>query len=101
MVMDAAALLTPAQGWANLLSKRLGLSKFTVECIKTEREFGFEAFCSFRASGEEECGMCWGRAPDPLELAGGRGKGFYPGAGFGELELHFGSEGSRVCLGKI
>lgn len=55
MVMDAArlaALLTPAQGWANLLFRRLGLSKFTLESIKSEWEFGFEACGNFRAFGE-------------------------------------------------
>lgn len=77
--MDAAglaALLTSAQCWANLLSRRLGLSKFTLESIKTEWEFGFEAFGNFRAFGEKDCGICWGRAPDPLELGEGElGKG--------------------------
>lgn len=71
-VAGLAALLTPAQGWANLLSKRLGLNKFTMESIKTEWEFAFEAFCNFRAFGEKECGICWDRAPDPLELGGGK-----------------------------
>lgn len=32
---------------------------------------------------------------------GGGGEGFDPGAGFGELDLQFGSEGRRVCLGEI
>lgn len=52
--MDAAglaALLTPAQGWANLLYRSLGLSKFTLEPIKTEWEFGFEAVGNSRAFG--------------------------------------------------
>lgn len=54
------------------------------------------------AFGEKDCGICQGRAPDPLELAGRKvGKGFILVLGLESWTCNFGSDGSRVFLGKI